>query len=305
MDKLNDFKVFVRAAGHRSFSAAAWELSMTPSAVSKAVQRLEEYLGTRLVNRTTRSLSLTENGAEFFDRCRQILDEIEEAELALSQASSSPKGLLRISLSTAIARLHIVPALVDFAERYPDLKLEVALSDRIVDLVEEEIDATVRVGDGPENRLIMRHVATARFVVCAAPAYLVRFGEPKTLEDLSSHRCLNFLSPRTGRTFDWFFQQEGKALNLPIEGHIRFNHAEAMLAAAIAGAGLIQVHNYIAGTAIANRELKPVLERFAPTTGSPIAVLYPQKRHLSAKVRVFVDFMIELMAQLRQQRIVE
>lgn len=305
MDKLNDFKVFVRAAQHRSFSTAAWELGMTPSAVSKAVQRLEEYLGTRLVNRTTRSLSLTEDGAEFFDRCRQILDEIEEAELALSQSSSSPKGLLRINLSVAIGRLHIVPALADFADRYPDLKLEVSLSDRMVDLVEEGIDATVRVGDGPENRLIMRRLAIARFIICAAPTYLARYGEPKTPKDLDDHQCLNFLSPRTGRAFDWFFQQDGEAFNLPIDGRIRFNHAESLLAAAIAGAGVIQLHNYIAGAAIACGDLKPILERYVPTTGSPIAVIYPQKRHLSAKVRAFVDFMSNLMAQLQQQGIVE
>ncbi len=185
MDKLNDFKVFIRAAQHCSFSAAAWDLGTTPSAVSKAVQRLEKYLGTRLINRTTRSLSLTEDGAEFFDRCRQILDEIEEAELALNQSNSFPKGLLRISLAVAIGHLHIIPALANFVERYPDLKLEVGLSDRMVDLVEEGIDATVRVGDGPDSRLIMRRLATARFVICAAPAYSARYGEPKTPEDLN------------------------------------------------------------------------------------------------------------------------
>ena len=305
MDQINSLTLFVRAAQNHSFSVAARQLGISPSAVSKSVQRLEERLGTRLFNRTTRRITLTEDGAEFYVRCRQILDEIVEAELALSQARSTPKGTLRVSLAMAIARLQIVPALSSFAERYPDLKLDISLTDKMVDLIESGIDAVVRVGEGPDTRLSMRWLATARYVICAAPRYLARYGEPQTPEELESHNCINFVSPRTGRAFEWFFQGDGEEFSLPIEGRLRFDHAEAQLAAAIAGAGIIQVHNYIAGAAITNGELAPVLKRFAPTTGSPIAVVYPQKRHLSAKVRAFIDFMIELMAQLRQQQIIE
>jgi len=305
MDQINSLTLFVRAAQNRSFSVAARQLGISPSALSKSVQRLEERLGTRLFNRTTRRITLTEDGAEFYERCRQILDEIAEAELALSKARSTPTGTLRISLAMAIARLHIVPALTSFTERYPDLKLDISLSDGMVDLIESGIDAVVRVGEGPDSRLIMRRLAMARYVICAAPSYLARYGEPQTPEELESHNCINFVSPRTGRAFEWFFQRDGEEFSLPIEGRLRFDHAEAQLAAAIGGAGIIQVHNYIAGAAIANGELKPVLKHFAPTTGSPIAVVYPQKRHLSAKVLAFVDFMSELMAQLRQQQIVE
>ena len=173
-----------------------------------------------------------------------------------------------------------------------------------MDLIEEGIDAVVRVGSGPDSRLIMQPLATARYLLCAEPGYLVRYGEPKIPEDLQQHNCLNLVLPQTGRVRDWVFQRDGQTFRLPVEGSFRFNHAEALVEAAIAGAGLIQLYNFLVGPAIARGDLKPVLELYAPP-GSPISVIYPQKRHLSAKVRTFVDFMSDLMARLRQQRIVE
>lgn len=304
MDKLNSLLIFVRAAQGRSFSVAARQLGMSPSTVSKAVLRLEESVGTRLFNRTTRIITLTEDGAAFYERCRQILDELEEAELELSRARSMPSGTLRIDLTMALGRLHIVPVLPLFATKYPGLKLDVSLNDRMVDLIEEGIDAVVRIGSGPDSRLIMRRLATARLVVCATPDYLKRYGEPKTPEDLKHHNCVSFVSSRTGRTAEWSFQRDRQEFNLLVDGDFRLNHSEAMLDVAISGAGLVQVFNYIAGMAITRGELKPVLEDYA-APGSAIAVVYPQKRHLSAKVRAFVDFMNELMAQLQQQGIVE
>lgn len=301
MDKLNSLIIFVRAAHNRSFSIAARQLGMSPSSVSKAVLRLEERLGTRLFNRTTRSITLTEDGAAFYERCRQIISDIEEAELELSKARTQPKGTLRIDLTMALGRMHIVPALPKFAAQYPDLKLDVSLNDRIVDIIEEGIDAVVRVGTGPDSRLIMHRVATARFIVCAAPSYLERYGEPEIPEDLKQHNCVNFIYPQTGRDYEWLFQRDGIEFRLPVEGTIRIDHAEALLDAAIGGAGLVQVYNYIASAAIERGQLKPVLESYA-AKGSAIAVIYPQKRHLSAKVRAFVDFMSELMTQLRQER---
>ncbi len=277
---------------------------MSPSAVSKAVQRLEEHLEIRLFNRTTRSLSLTEDGAAFYDRTRQILSDLEEAEHELSKSRSTPTGTLRLDLTIELGRLHIIPALPKFITKHPGLKLDVTFSNRMVDLIEEGIDAVVRIGSGPDSRLIMHRLATARLIVCAAPTYLTRYGEPEIPEDLINHNCMTFVSPHTGRIFEWSFQRCGQKFHLPIDGNLRLSHGEALLDVALKGVGLVQLHNYIAGEAIAQGKLKPVLESYA-ISGAPISVVYPQKRHLSAKVRAFVDFMTELMTQLRQDNIVD
>ncbi len=305
MDKLNDFTLFVRSAQTLSFSETARQLGMSPSAVSKAIQRLEERLGVRLLNRTTRSLSLTEDGSAFFDRARQILDEIEEAEAAISQAKVIPRGTLRLDLSVALGKMHILPALPQFMARYPEITLDVSLSDRNIDLIEEGIDATVRVGTGIDNRLILHPVGIAKFVTCAAPAYLKQHGTPKTPAALLNHRCVNFLYPQTRRFYEWGFQDKGETLQLAVPGTLRIDDAEAILNAAINGMGIVQALNYVAGSAIANGKLKPILTKYTTTVEMPIAVVYPQKRHLSAKVRAFVEFMRELVAQLRQQGVVE
>ncbi len=304
MDKFNDINIFVKSAQTRSFSVAAQQLGMSPSAVSKAVMRLEESLSIRLMNRTTRKITLTDDGAAFYERCRQILSELEEAELELKRSQATPTGTLRVNITSELGRLRIIPALPKFLSRYPDLKLDISLSNRITDLIEEGIDAVVRTGIGPDNRLILHGLAKARFIVCASPRYLRRYGIPQTLEDLKHHNCISFVSPWTGRVFDWQFQQGGQEVRLPVEGNLHLNNGEAILDVALASIGLVQVYNYIAGEAIAQGKLKPVLEKYA-APGSPISVVYPQKRHLSAKIRVFVDFMSELMEQLRQQKIVE
>jgi LysR family transcriptional regulator for bpeEF and oprC len=304
MDKFNDIAIFVRAAQNRSFSVAARQLGVSPSAVSKAVQRLEENLDIRLLNRTTRNITLTDDGAVFYERCRQILRELEEAELELGKSRSDPTGTLRIDLTIELGRLHVIPALPRFIAQYPALKLDVTFNNRMVDLIEEGIDAVVRIGSGPDSRLIMHSLATARYIVCASPSYLMRYGEPKTPEDLLNYNCITFVSPQTGRIFEWLFQRDGQEFRLPIDGNLRLSHGEALLDVAIRGIGLVQIHNYIAGEAISQGKLKPVLESYA-VSGTPISVVYPQKRHLSAKVRAFVDFMSELMAQLRQDNIVE
>ena len=303
-ERLDSLMIFVQAAKHLSFSEAARQLGMSPSAVSRAVQRLEDRLSTRLLSRTTRSLSLTDEGARFYDAGRQILSDLEEAELSLSRAQSTPSGVLRINLIPSMGRMHIVPALPALAAQYPDLELEISLSDRRVDLIEDGIDAVVRVGLSPDSNLIMQSLGTAREVVCASPQYLDKWGIPQTPEDLQQHQCINHVVPQTGRVREWRFQQQGKLFTLNVSGRFTIDHAETATAAAIAGAGIIQLYNFVVGEAIAAGQLVPLLADYAPP-GVPIAVIYAQKRYLSAKVNVFVAFMQELMEQLRRHCIVE
>ncbi|MEL7313444.1 MAG: LysR family transcriptional regulator [Cyanobacteria bacterium J06559_3] len=303
MDKFTDLTIFVQVAQVLSFSEAARQMGMSPSGVSRAVQRLEERLGTRLLQRTTRSLSLTPDGTVYFERGLQILGDLEEVELELTQAQSLPKGVLRLDLSTALGRIHIAPALPQFVADYPDLQVKVSLSDRLIDLNEEGIDVSVRVGSSPESRLIAYPLAQAPFVVCAAPTYLAQQGHPQTLEDLAEHNCINFIYPQSGRSFEWVFQREGEAVELGVSGNLALDSTEAVLESAIAGAGIIQVHEYIAGKAIQQGQLQPLLVDYK-AEGKPITVVYPQKRHLSAKVRVFIEFMKVLVADLRSQHMV-
>jgi LysR family transcriptional regulator, regulator for bpeEF and oprC len=303
VDKFNDLTIFVQVAQVLSFSEAARQLNMSPSGVSRAVQRLEERLGIRLFHRTTRSLSLTPDGTVYFERGLRILADLDDVELELSQTQSMPKGILRVDLSTAFGRIHIAPALAEFVSQYPELQVKVSLSDRIIDLIEEGIDVAVRVGSSPESRLIAYPLAKAPFVVCAAPSYLKQYGEPQTPEDLTQHNCINFIYPKSGRFFEWQFQHDGIAFEVLTSGNLAFDSTEAVLEAAIAGAGLIQVHDYIAGAAIEQGKLVPLLESYK-AEGKPISVVYPQKRHLSIKVRVFVEFVQRLMVRLKQQRLV-
>lgn len=304
MDQLTSLVFFARVAQHGSFSEAARQLGSSPASVSRAVQQLEARLGSCLFNRTTRSLSLTEDGKVFYEYCQQILNQLEEAELALSQARSAPTGTLRLDLTIGFGRLHIASALPQLAERYPDLKFEITFNDRHTDLIEAGFDAAVRLGSSPDSQLIMHPLGIARLIVCAAPAYLNRYGEPQTLHELRSHQCLNFVMPQTGRVRDWIFQQHGKRVEIPVSGRFSFNHPEALVETAIAGGGLIQLYNFLVQPAIARGDLQPVLSVFA-LPGSPISILYPQKRYVPAKLRVFIEYMDELIAKLKRQNILE
>jgi LysR family transcriptional regulator, regulator for bpeEF and oprC len=305
MDKLKSLMIFMRSAQCCSFSEAARQLGMAPSAVSRAVLRLEDELGVRLLGRTTRSLTLTEAGNRFYQRCQQILSDLEEAELEVKQLQSMPIGTLRLDLSFVFGKMHIAPALLRFAAQYPQLNLNVSFSDRFHDLIEEGIDATVRIGMIGDSGLIMHHLATARYITCASPQYLAHFGTPTTPTELLQHRCINFIFPQTRREFNWKFEQDGKLIDLSVDSYLRFDNSEVILEAVIQGAGVVQFPKFIAAKAIARGDLQPILQSYAPQVGLPISVLYPQKRYLSAKVRVFVEFMREVIIALKRVDIVD
>jgi LysR family transcriptional regulator, regulator for bpeEF and oprC len=305
MDKLKSLIIFLRSAQHQSFSEAARQLSMSPSAVSRAVARLEDELGLRLLQRTTRSLTLTEDGTKYYQRCQQILDELEAVELEVKQSQSQPKGVLRLNLSVALGKMYIAPRLAELAAQYPELVFNVSFSDRLSDIIEEGIDATVRVGTGSDSRLMMQVLGVAYPITCAAPSYLKQAGIPNTPNAIAQHRCINFVLPQSGREISWKFEQDSAAVVLPVQSYLQFDYAEALLEAAISGAGIIQAPKYIVARAIQQRQLQPILANYASQEKTTIAIVYPQKKYLAAKVRVFIEFMIALMNDLKRDGIVD
>jgi LysR family transcriptional regulator for bpeEF and oprC len=299
MDKtINQFSgilAFVRAAEERSFTRAAHKLGISPSGVSKAISRLETQVKVRLLHRTSRSIAITPEGTAFYERCRQIVADLEDAEQLLSRAQRTPQGLLRVTLPLSVGRLHLARALPEFVRRYPEVKVEARLTDRLVDLVEEGFDVAVRMGKPPDSRLVARQIATGVLATCAAPSYLRRHGVPRTPEDLASHNCVHFVVPSTGRVQEWKFQQGGKRLSMAVPGNLSLDHAEALVEAALAGTGLIQISSYVTGPAIRRRLLKAVLTEFQVDSPA-VWVMYPHNRNLTPRVRAFVDFLVERFA---------
>jgi DNA-binding transcriptional LysR family regulator len=292
MQDLAGILAFVRAAEARSFTKAARQLGISPSGVSKAISRIENAFKVRLLQRSSRSVTLTAEGTVFYERCRRILLDLEEAEQALSQARDVPRGLLRVSLPLALGRRPLARLLPEFARRHPEVAIEARISDRMVDLIEEGFDVAVRLGQPQDSRLVARRLATGELVTCAAPAYLRRHGTPKAPEDLHAHNCARFIVPSTGVARDWMFQRDGESVAMPVSGNLALDHAEALVEAAIAGTAIIQISSYVTGQALQQGLLKPILAHFVAPT-APVWALYPQNRHLTPRVRTFVDFLAE------------
>lgn len=295
MDRLSSISAFVRTVEQGSFARAGKTLGVHGSAVSKRVARLEEHLGLRLFHRTTRSLSLTEEGQVFLEHCQRILDDFEDVEHAMSRRAGLPRGRLTVTLPVALGRLHILPALTRLLADHPEVELVTLLDDRHVDLVAEGYDAAVRIGAPQDSSLIGRRLATIRYVVCASENYLAEMGIPESPQDLVRHRCITFVPSAGARSSPWRFagSDGGESYDLPVSGPLKVNNAEALVEAAEHGAGLVQLHSYLAAPAIASGRLSPVLEEFA-ADGPPIMVLYPSARQLSPKMRIFVDMVTGL-----------
>jgi LysR family transcriptional regulator, regulator for bpeEF and oprC len=290
MADLRTLAIFVKVAERKSFVRAAADLGITQSGVSNAIKRLEEQFGARLLARTTRRVSLTEDGAAFFERCRQALADIEEAELVLKEARLRPSGNLRVDMSVAFGRLKMVPLLSAFQAEYPEIRLSLTFTDRYIDLVEEGVDVGVRLGVLQDSTLIARRLTAARFKLVGTPGYFARHGQPKTLDDIAKHNCLTFTSRDTRLTRDWRFTLDGSEITLTPRGKMSFSDGGALCEAACAGFGLAQMHDYYLDTEIARGKLISVLDEFKPKA-DPIWLVYPPTRHLTPKVRAFVDFM--------------
>ena len=292
MKDLNSLRVFFRVAQLRSFKAAAASLGLTSSAVSKAITRLEADVGVRLLQRTTRSVGLTEEGAAFFENCKQILGEIERAEDLLTRAISGPYGRLRIHMTEGLGRRIVFPRLQQFLARHPSLTLSVEMSDRIVDLAHEGFDVDIRIGEVADSRLVARMLGNVGFVTCASPDYLRRHGRPRTPADLDRHNCLAYSHVHTGRLREWQFSEGGKVSGKTVTGTVQANNSEALLVAAIAGVGIASVSRFIARDAIAAGLVKPLLTRYA-APGPPVHAVYLRGPNVAPRVKAFVDFLVE------------
>jgi LysR family transcriptional regulator, regulator for bpeEF and oprC len=293
MDRLQAMQVFTRVVDTNSFTKAAETLDMPRASVTTIIQNLEAFLGVRLMHRTTRRLSLTPDGAAYYERCVRILAEVEETESSLQNGNKKPHGKLRIDMPGSIGRSLVIPALCEFHQRYPDIDLQLGLSDRPVDLLQEGVDCVIRVGALQDSSLVARRIGLFEGVTCASPRYLERMGEPKTLEALSEHRAVNYFSSRTGRVMDWAFLVDGKEVEVKMNSLVSVNDADAYVTCALEGFGLVQPPLFMVLPHLRSGELKEVLPDWKPLP-MPISVVYPHSRHLSPKVRVFVDWIAEV-----------
>ncbi|WP_366656785.1 LysR family transcriptional regulator [Fodinicurvata sp. EGI_FJ10296] len=290
MDRLTSMEVFVRVVDCGSFAGAAAAMKLSRGMVSKHVLALEERLSVRLLNRTTRTLNLTEAGAGYYERCRQIVQDAEEADRATSQLQSEPRGDLRINAPMTFGSMHLAPALPDLLGRYPDMSVDLVLNDRVIDLVDEGFDVAIRIARMPDSSLIARKLAPCRLVLCAAPGYLEKFGTPQIPQDLVNHRCLLYSISSSPR--EWHLSGPEGPVTVKVNGPLRANNGEALMDAALTGLGILMLPTFIAGAHLASGALVPIMTNYAPRPLT-INAVYPHNRHLSAKVRAFVDFMVE------------
>lgn len=293
MDRLQAMQVFTRVVDTSSFTKAAETLSLPRASVTTIIQNLEAFLGVRLMHRTTRRLSLTPDGAAYYERCVRILADVEETEASFQANNRKPHGKLRIDMPGSIGRLLVIPSLCEFHTRYPDIDLQLGLSDRPVDLLQEGVDCVIRVGALQDSSLVARRVGLFECVTVASPDYLERHGEPQTIDDLNQHKAVNYFSSRTGRTIDWTFLIDGKEVEMKMEGIVSVNDADAYVTCGIEGFGLIQPPLFMVLPHLREGRLKEVLPGVKPLP-MPISVVYPHSRHLSPKVRVFVDWVAEV-----------
>jgi LysR family transcriptional regulator, regulator for bpeEF and oprC len=288
-DHLDGVVMFVRAGTAGSFAAAARAAGVTPSAVSKAVSRLEAHLRVRLFDRTTHAIRLTPDGRAYYERCRAALETIGQAEdLLLGRADAAPSGRLRVSASTPFARIALAPILPAFVAAFPDVSVELVATDRMSELVEDGFDVAIRTGELDDSGLVVRKLIDSRMVAAAAPAYLVQRGAPKHPRELSRHERLAFIFPQTGRTFPWHFMVDGKDVQVAPAERLAFNDAGAMIAAAEAGGGVVFLQDYILAKSMTEGRLVEVLCDFS-ADGGPVSAVWLPTKQLSPKIRAFVD----------------
>jgi DNA-binding transcriptional LysR family regulator len=288
MDKLRAIEVFVQVVEAGSLTAAAEALGLSAPSVVRSLAALERDVGVRLINRTTRRSSLSDEGREYYQRCKRVLAEMEAADAMLSARRIEPKGLLRLTAPVMYGRMHVAPVVADFVAKYPEVEVELLLFDRIVDLVEEGIDAAVRIGHLAESTLVARRIGETCRVVCAAPAYLKRAGTPKAPADLAGHRCVVFTGISAANEFVF---GDTPVERVPIHAVVRTNQFDVAADGCLRGLGCSQFLSYQVDALFAAGKLQRILARFEPPP-LPIHIVYPHARLLSANVRAFVDLAV-------------
>jgi DNA-binding transcriptional LysR family regulator len=291
LDRLLAMTVFVKVVEQGSFARAAERLNMSTSAVSRHVAELEAHLESRLLNRTTRRISITESGQAFYERTLQLLADLEEAEAAASGTNAKPRGTIRLTCSINFGVPHLAPAIGAFQARYPEVLFDVSASDRFVDLVEEGLDLAIRIGDLGNPNLIARKIGQMQLVTCASPAYLKLHGTPKRPEELDTHNCLTYEYAPVKHLWP-FLDSQGNELKVHVAGSVHANNGEMLASIAAEGVGITHEPDFIVNSLLKGGRLVTILAKYQPAPYNIYAV-YPSRRHLSAKVRAFVDFLVE------------
>ena len=291
MDRLMSMRVFSAVAKNRSFSVAAKKLSISKAMVSKHIKSLENSLSVRLFNRTTRKLNLTDAGSSYYEKVNIILSEIDETESAISQLNSEPKGKLKVMAQPSFGAFHLSRALSLYLKKYTEVTVNLELSNRVPDLVEENIDLAFHVGELNDSMYVSRRIASARRVICASPEYIKKNGMPKKPEDLLNHNCLIYM-PRNDMG-KWEFLDKGKRKKIKVTGDIQCNSGDALRVASIQSRGITQLPTYMVGLDIQAGRLQAVLEDFEPEK-QPIYAIYNHRKYISAKIKTFIDFIYNL-----------
>ena len=297
MDSIAGMRILVRVVDSGNFSAAARQLGVAPSSVSRQINELEEDLGARLFTRTTRKLSLTEAGQLYYERAHGIIDEVNEAKLALSQLGS-PSGILRITVPSGIGREIVGSAVPDFLDKYPAIKIVLSMTDRMVDIVDAGVDVAIRVGRQRDSSFKARRIGESRRIVCASPGYLKKAGTPKTPAELESHNCITWRD-HPGHNV-WKFSGPDGVSNVRASGSFFAKSADAIVAATVAGLGLSLLPDWNMGIELRQKQLRPVLTDYqASPAASLVYAVHAHQRQVPPKIRVFIDFLIEAFAKSR------
>ena len=292
MERLAEMMTFAKVVETRSFSEAARVLVTSKSLVSKQVSNLEKALGVRLLNRTTRRMSLTEIGAAYYEHCVRIAHEIDAAGETVTQLQVEPRGVLRITSPVIFASLHLAPALRTFLQRFEQVEVELNASDRVIDIVDEGYDLAIRITDHPHATMVARKIAPVRWVTCASPDYLERHGTPATPQDLSHHQCLIYQGIPALRS-GWHYRVGGKEMTLPVSGRCRVNNSEVLLQMALDGMGIVLFPTYILGPLLKSGRLKQILPDCVANPDTLLYATYLPNRYMQPKVRAFIDHLMD------------
>ena len=290
-DRIRELDVFLRVTEEASFSAAARSLDCNPSTIGKVIQRLEDRLGARLFDRTSRTMHLTQEGERFLEAAKRVLDALDDAEHVLGERGAQVGGVLRINSTLAFAQFNLAPIVAEFIGRHPKLRLEFMLTAAPVDLFENQIDVSLRSGVIPDSSLVARRIATSRWLICASPDYLRQAGTPRESADLERHQCLNFL-PGSYRS-SWPMRGAAGTISLDPRGSIDFNPSELLRLLACQGLGIVRLSEFVVGHDLATGALVPVLSELQVDAEGPVFAVYASKRNISPRVQVFLDFLAE------------